>query len=77
MTTLPPWARAADPDDDTDRYAAMTPADRLQLFEQACELARSILAQRPDAEAVLARRVPLSPESEALWLRLVKEARRG
>jgi hypothetical protein len=55
----------------------MSPEQRLEHFVQACELARAILAHRPDAAEVLARRVPLSAEAEATWLRLCAEGRRA
>ena len=59
--------------------AALAPAmrQRLEHFVQACELARAILEHRPDANEVLQRRVPLSAEAEATWLRLCAEGRRA
>jgi hypothetical protein len=60
-----------------DRLRSMTPSERLAHFVEACELARAILQHRPDAQEVLARRIPLSDEAEATWLRLCAEGRRA
>ena len=70
---LPRWVDAPPASD----IAALTPNERLELFVQACNLTTEILRGRPDAREVLERRVPLSPESERLWLRLVAEGRRA
>ena len=53
----------------------MTPDDRLACFVEVMQLAHAILEGRPDARDVLARVEPLSPQAEALWLRLVRESR--
>jgi len=75
---LPGWAIN---DEEAEIRAAelreMTPDQRLARFAQACALSTAILQSRSDALDVLASEEPLSPESEALWLRLVAEARRG
>lgn len=68
-------AFASDEDDETERFARMTPEERLALFLELCALTDSIVRHRPDAEALRAP-TPRSPESEALWLRLIAEARR-
>lgn len=65
----------AQEDDDVARFARMTPEERLSLFLELCALTDSIVRHRPDAEALRAP-TPRSPESEALWLRLIAEARR-
>ncbi|MDQ3033499.1 MAG: hypothetical protein M3Y87_13855 [Myxococcota bacterium] len=59
---------------DTERFAVMTPEERLALFLQLCELTDAITRGRPDADALRAP-TPRSPESEALWLRLIARAR--
>jgi hypothetical protein len=61
-------------DRETDRFAAMTPAERLGLFLELCELTDQIVRHRPDADAIRAP-TPRSPESEALWARLIERSR--
>jgi hypothetical protein len=73
----PPWLNEINDLSDTDRYAAMTPAERLRCFVQVCELSRCILDERRDRSEVLARTEAMSPEAERTWLRLVAEARRA
>lgn len=73
----PPWLAHRAAVDERDRYAAMTPEERLAVFEQVCDLARAILDERPDRAAVLADREPMPAAAEAAWQRLVAEARRG
>lgn len=63
--------------DALSRLRGMSPSQRLAHFVEACELARAILQHRADAREVLARRVPLSAEAEATWLRLCAEGRRA
>jgi MFS transporter, DHA1 family, inner membrane transport protein len=60
---------------ETERFARMTPEQRLALFLELCDLTDSIQRDRPDAEA-LRRPAPRSPESESLWKRLMAEHRR-
>lgn len=73
----PKWMDSVDDLSDTARFAAMTPNERLEIFVEVCDLAHSILSERPDAEEVLARSEPLEPAAEQTWLRLVSEARRA
>ena len=73
----PAWIAHGDSLDDRDRYAAMTPEERLAVFVEVCELARTILEGRPDRARVLADVEPMPPEAEAAWKRLVVESRRG
>ena len=61
--------------DDVERYRSMTPAERLELFVQLCELTDSIVRGRPDADRLRAP-TPRSPESEALWDRLRRRENR-
>ena len=75
--TAPPWLAHRDAVDDRDRYAAMTPEERLGAFVDVCELARTILEGRPDRERILAENEPMPPAAEATWRRLVREARRA
>jgi len=77
MTAAPRWLDTPESAEDLGRLRAMTPAERLAHFVEACELARSILQHRSDASEVLQRREPLSPEAEATWLRLCAEGRRA
>ncbi len=68
-------ARAAEDEArDRDRFRAMTPEERLRVFVELCELTDSISLARPDAERLRAG-TPLSPESEALWTRLMERGR--
>ena len=73
----PPWLNKTGDLSDTDRYAAMTPAERLQCFIDVCELSRCILNERPDRREVLTRTEAMPAEAERTWLRLVAEARRA
>lgn len=71
----PPWmGRVADLSE-TERYAAMTPEERLRCFVDVCELARTIIAERPDRRAVLTAEEPMPPVAAAAWRRLLREAR--
>jgi hypothetical protein len=76
MAAAPPWLDSPEPDE-LERLRTMSTEQRLEHFVQACELARAILEHRPDANEVLQRRVPLSAEAEATWLRLCAEGRRA
>lgn len=76
MSAAPPWLESPEPDE-LERLRAMSSEERLSHFVQACELARAILEHRQDAAEVLQRRVPLSAEAEATWLRLCAEGRRA
>jgi len=64
-------------DADLERYRAMTPNQRLEIFVEVCELADAMLRDRPDRDRVLAYQEPLSEEAERTWRRLVAEARSG
>ncbi|MBI3388682.1 MAG: hypothetical protein HY027_13180 [Deltaproteobacteria bacterium] len=74
---IPPWVGKTSDLSDTERYAAMTPVQRLACFVEVCELSRRILENRHDRREVLARQEPMSPQAERTWLRLVDEARRA
>jgi hypothetical protein len=58
-------------DRDTERFARMTPEERLALFFELCDLMDSIVEGRPDPAALRAP-TPRSAASEALWQRLMK-----
>ena len=73
----PPWLNKTDDLSDTARYAAMTPAERLQCFADVCELSRCILNERADRREVLTRTEAMPAEAERTWLRLVAEAHRA
>lgn len=49
----------------------MSPEERLALFLELCALADEIVRGRPDADAIRAP-TPRSPESEAVWRRLMR-----
>ncbi len=53
----------------------MKPEERLSLFLELCDLTDSIIAGRPDAEALRAP-TPRSAEAESLWSRLMAGYRR-
>lgn len=61
--------------EDDERFARLSPAERLEIFLQLCELTDSIVRNRPDADRLRAP-TPRSAESEALWQRLIERARR-
>jgi hypothetical protein len=63
--------------DECERYAAMTPEERLAIFEEVCELARTILEEHPERARILAEDEPMPPAAEAAWRRLVRQARDG
>lgn len=67
-------ARVAAQAEDRERFAAMTPEERLRVFFDLCALTDSITLARPDAEDLRAP-TPRSPESEALWRALMERAR--
>ncbi len=70
-----PRSLAAHDEDDVARFARMTPEERLAIFMDLCRLTDSIVRGRPDAAALRAP-TPRSPESEALWQRLIEASRR-
>jgi len=55
----------------------MTPEERLEVFVEVCELARTILEERSDRARVLQESEPMPAAAEAAWRRLVAESRRG
>jgi hypothetical protein len=71
----PPWLGKTGDVTETQRYAKMTPAERLGCWVDVMELAHAILVARPDARQVLARTEPMPKHAEQTWLRLVREAR--
>jgi hypothetical protein len=73
----PPWLGRVDDLSETARYAAMTPDERLRCFVDVCELARTIIQERPDRRAVLSDEDPMPPVAAAAWARLLREARDG
>ena len=76
MSVLSPadLRRFTEDERDTERFARMTPEERLALFLQLCELTDAVTRGRPDADALRAP-TPRSPESEALWQRLIARSR--
>jgi hypothetical protein len=59
---------------DTERFARMTVEQRLSLFLELCDLTDSIQRDRPNV-LELRRGTPLS--AEAVWQRLIHQARHG
>ncbi|MHB8875394.1 MAG: hypothetical protein ACYC8T_17050 [Myxococcaceae bacterium] len=73
---VPPWlALAGKPDRKIAELRRLSPEERLERFVEACALAEAILENRADAAQVRAHRDPLSPEAQATWRRLIREAR--
>ena len=62
--------------DDIHPYLGSTAEERSAILSALCREAAELIARRADGERVLAHQDPRSPESEALWLRLVARARR-
>lgn len=75
MTSRVPAFARSDATPDVERFARMTPEDRLALFLELCDLTDSIVRARPDEDA-LRSPTPRSAESEALWRRLMESYRR-
>ena len=48
------FGRTSEHDDDTERFARMSPEQRLAIFLELCALTDSIVRNRPDAEALRA-----------------------
>jgi hypothetical protein len=71
----PPWIDAVRTLDDRDRYAAMTPEQRLAIFEDVCALACTILEAHPERTRILADNEPMPAAAAAVWRRLVRQAR--
>ena len=74
---VPPWVGRIGDVSDRERYRTMTADERLECFVQVCELARTILEERPDRAEILARVDPMPPQAERIWLQLVAQARRA
>jgi hypothetical protein len=74
-TRTPPWLGRVEDLSEVDRYAGMTPDERLRCFVDVCELARSIIEERPDREAVLRAVDPMPPVAAEAWRRLLRRAR--
>jgi hypothetical protein len=58
-------------DEDTARFAVMSPGERLALFCQLCDLTDAIQAGRPNRSALRAPQ-ERSEEAIALWKRLMR-----
>lgn len=75
---LPPSLRQRDPVesifDDIAPYRGTTVEQRSRMMSELCRWAIEQAEARPELR-VLEHQDPRSPESEALWLRLVREAR--
>jgi len=74
-TRIPPWLDFVREDPERDRIAALSPAERLEIFAELCELEAVILAGRPDRARLLASRDPMSPDAERQWLELIAKHR--
>jgi hypothetical protein len=59
-------------EDDLAPLRDLTLEERAQVVKAVCSAARRIIDARPDGDRILAYQDPLSPESESLWLRLVR-----
>jgi hypothetical protein len=62
--------------DDLEPYRGTDVAERSEIVSELCRHSREVLDSRADGDRVLACEDRRSPESEALWLRLVAAARR-
>jgi hypothetical protein len=62
--------------DDVAPYLRMRPEERSATMSALCRLAAEQLAARADAARLLAYQEPRSPQSLALWRRLIQAARR-
>lgn len=75
LAPTPPWFGRTGDLSETERYAGMSPAERLRCFVDVCELARAIIEERPDRRAVLSAEEPMPPAAAAAWQRLLRDAR--
>ena len=66
---MPPWVGRVGDLSETERYAAMTPDERLACFVDVCELPRTIIEERPDRRTVLTAQDPIPPVAAAAWAR--------
>jgi hypothetical protein len=73
---VPPWLGNLGADSERDKYAAMSPSERLACFVDVCELTRVILESRPDRREILMSSEPMPPRAERIWRALVDRARR-
>jgi hypothetical protein len=67
---------ASDTDEDTQRFARLTPEERLRLFCELCDLTDAIQANRPNRDALRAPH-PRSDEAITTWQRLMNRAHGG
>jgi len=67
---------ASSAQEDTRRFARMTPSQRLALFLELCDLTDAIQAGRPDRERLRAAQLR-SEEAIALWASLMSRSRGG
>lgn len=74
VSKLPPFVGAVP--DDVERFRAMSPTERLELFIELCDLTDSVVNARPDADQ-LRRPERRSDEAEALWKGLMSGSGRG
>jgi hypothetical protein len=75
---LPPWVGTHDKikeEEEIREYAAMSPEERLERFCQINRLAWALFSQNPHRDEVLSQRDERSPESLALWKRLMQNRR--
>jgi len=70
-----PRDNAASVEEDVAPYRGKDLAFHGEMLRRVLGLAARILNSRPDRGRVLAHRDPRSPESQALWRRLICEAK--
>lgn len=61
--------------EDIEPYLGSTIEERVEIMAALCRSAAETIAAHPAQDRILAWQEPRSPESEALWLDLVRRAR--
>jgi hypothetical protein len=60
--------------EDLEPYRGTTMAERVAVMESLCRAAAEAVAAHPDGQRILDWQDARTPESEALWLELVRRA---
>lgn len=70
---LQPRNTVADLEEEVTYYRSLSNDEHGRLIIEACNLARAQALSHPDPQEVLAYQDPIPPDSESLWISLVKK----